>query len=213
MVEGIDRQGILAEEFIQHTPLLHADPVPGAARVLNRRVHLRGNVLVQRAAQDDVHQLLAAADGHDGLFRGQGRPHQHQVADVAERVDLHRLVPDRLAIVGRVQVRAAGEDDRVHPADQLRRQDGIRHRREDDRDAPGPGDGLGIVRRQGGGAGRRAAAGNADERLRRPAGPQRGDGKEEEDDALHNHKNKKKTRNDTAVIPSFSRESPVPYFK
>ena len=134
------------------------------------------------------------------------------VADVAERIDLHRLVPDRLAVVGRVQVRAAGEDDSIHPADQFRRQGGIRHRRENDRDAPGPGDSFGIVRRQGGGAGGGAAAGNADKGRRRPTGPQRGGGKEEEENALHNHKNKKKTRNGTAVIPSYAKDS-VSYFR
>ena len=142
---GIDSQRILAEEFVQDTPLFHADPVQRSAAVLHDRIHLRRNILDEGPAQDDIQQLFAPADAQDGFSGGERRLHQEQVADIPERVHLHRLIPESFPVIGRVDIRSPGENDRVHRSDQgfgrLFRVDG----RENHRHAPGTEDGIGII--------------------------------------------------------------------
>ena len=66
VVPGVDGQGIRSEDACEEAAGFGADLVGDSATVLTRFRQLRGDVLIQGSAQDDVHKLLPAADGQDG---------------------------------------------------------------------------------------------------------------------------------------------------
>jgi hypothetical protein len=76
-------------------------------------------VLVQRAALGDVDQLDAAADAEHRLAGGAGGAVQRDLEGVALRVDDAEVGLRRLAEARRVDVGAAGEQQRVGAGDRL----------------------------------------------------------------------------------------------
>ena len=132
--------------------------------MLHFRAELGRKVLVQGAAHDHVHQLFAAADGQDGLAAGKRGFRQKAVAIIPHRVHMDGLVPDLLPVPLRAHILSAGEDDAVQRVQQLLRPliavEGGQH----DGHTARALDGLRVGRGQLGGAGRRAGAGDADDR-------------------------------------------------
>ena len=162
-MERIDRQGIRAVQAGEHAPRLQADPVRYSPAVRDGRSELRRQVLVQRAAQQHVHQLRAPADGQDGLSRGKRRAGEQAVAAVAQGIHVNRLVPDFLPVPGRLYVFAAGRDEAVQPGQDGFRLHSVRQGRQHHGDAAGSLHRLGIGGGELGGAARSARAADADE--------------------------------------------------
>ena len=136
MMGGIDGQGVLAEDLVEDTPLLNTDSVV-KARVLDERVDLGRDVLIQCAAEHDVHQLFAAADCQDWLARRECRAGKQQVTAVTDRIDFYRPVPYLLPILGRIDIRTAGKDDAVHLGKQTLGQDLVVNDGKDDGNTSG----------------------------------------------------------------------------
>ena len=132
----------LAEQAAQHGALRRVHEV-AQLRVEVHKAQLLAQILIQRAAHRDVDHLLAAADAHDGLARRQKRAHQRHFERVARGVDVHGVVELRLAEEGRLQIAAAGEQQRV-----VDRSRGLRRLlAQHAGDAARHGDGVGIGRR------------------------------------------------------------------
>ena len=163
MMESIDQQGVRAKQVKEYTTLLHSYHMRGVT-VRKDSFHLRRKILVQASAERDVHQLLAAADGQDRLAGGQRRPGEQQVAAVADRIDAHRLVQYLLSEFGRIEVRAAGENNSVQFRKNTLSEGGIIYDGKYDRNASGLGDSIGIIGGKRGGAGGSASAADSDQR-------------------------------------------------
>lgn len=146
------------------------DPYPGRpddvgqervgqqAHVVGRRVRGRvlavaqrgvvGQVLVQGAATGDVEHLRPPADREHRHAPGVGRADEGQLEQVKLRLGGAELGRRVLAVVARVQVRAAGEAE-PGQAVQQRVGAGRVERRQDDRVAAGVGDGLHVREPEG----------------------------------------------------------------
>jgi len=94
-----------------------------------------GQMLDEIAAEGDVDDLAAPADGEHGHVARAGRPRERELGAVALGPHLDDLRMRRLVVALRVEVRAAGEDERVERVERLR----DRHlgRRHDHRPAAG----------------------------------------------------------------------------
>ena len=129
-------------------PFLHLDRVLGedAERLAVAFVpDLLGQVLDEVAATEDVQQLEAAADRERRQVALERRLEQAQLAGVAVRLrGIGRRVPVG-AVVGRVDVDAAREDDPVEHVERLL--DGVLARRHDERAAAGLLDRVDVVER------------------------------------------------------------------
>ena len=87
--------------------------------VLQRAGHLRGDVLHQRAAARDVQDLDAAADREDRQVAAARLADERELELVARRIDVHHRRMSRLAVAGRRDVLAAGEQQAVDCVDRL----------------------------------------------------------------------------------------------
>ena len=90
----------------------------GHATVLVVAVAL-GEVLVQRAAERDVHHLHPAADREHGQVAIERRAQQRDLEAVALGHGADRLGVRRGAVAGRIDVGSAGEDEPVEAVEQL----------------------------------------------------------------------------------------------
>jgi hypothetical protein len=84
------------------------------------------DVLDERAAGGDVEDLGAAADGEERQIAVERRGGERQFDAVAFGVDLHCRVARRLAVAGRIDVHAAGEQEAVAFGERGRRTFGRR---------------------------------------------------------------------------------------
>jgi len=89
-----------------------------------------GQVLVETAAEMDVEDLHAAADAQERQATIDGGADQRELGGVAEVADVAGLGVGGLAVAGRVDVAAAGDDQPVEHVHKGRRRTG---RRQDDR--------------------------------------------------------------------------------
>ena len=83
--------------------------------VLERLRPLRADVLQQRSAESDVHQLQAAADAEHRLAALGERGEERPLVIVADAVAAPLRLQRRLAVARRRDVGAAFEDERVEP--------------------------------------------------------------------------------------------------
>ena len=114
--------------------------------------HDLGQVLVQRAAGVHDHQLHAPAHPEHGQVGGQRLGEQGQLGGVPVRAQPSGLVVRLLAVAGRVEVGAAGEQQPVEDAEQ-RVVVAVRRGGDDDGPAAGPLDlaHVGVRDQRGGG--------------------------------------------------------------
>ena len=85
-----------------------------------RLVHLRGDVLRERAARSDVDDLESAADGEQRRVVRQRELRERELERVARGVRLVRFRMPRVAIVRGIDVAAAGEEDAVEAVERRR---------------------------------------------------------------------------------------------
>ena len=124
MVVGLGGVHAIAGHPRGERPLLEHDVVVGAvegarhAPVLVMAVAL-GQMLVQRAAERDVHHLHPAADGEHGQIAFDGRTQERDLKAIALGHGADGLRVGLLAVGGRVQVGPAGQDQAVEAVEQL----------------------------------------------------------------------------------------------
>ena len=96
MVLAVDEHGVLPQQAGQQGPPPHRDGMDFRPVVIVGNVLERLDVLIQRAAQHDVHHLNAPADAQHRLVCREERPQQLRLGGVPQKV--------RLAAGGEAQV-------------------------------------------------------------------------------------------------------------
>src|SRR5581483_5166596 len=123
VVHAVDLYLFAAEQFGEVRSLVHTNWVRqiiarvlvggGKVIVLNGFGTLGGDVLVETTAAGDVDGLNAAADAEDGFTVRQRPADQQQLRPVAGRVGAVAQLVARLAVVGRIDIDAAGQEHAV----------------------------------------------------------------------------------------------------
>jgi len=123
MVHAVHRQHGIAQNLPQPRALLHRDVMRQelAARLLRRREvivlqgrrHLRGDVLIQRAAAGHVQNLQPATHREHRQAAIEGVPQECDFHGIAIRVDGAAQWRLQLAIAGRVHIHAAGDEHAI----------------------------------------------------------------------------------------------------
>ena len=132
--------------------------------MLDHGIDLRRYVLVKGSAKDYVHKLLAAADGQYRLAGRQRSASKQKVAAVTDRIDAHRFVENLLAVLGRIEVRTAGEYYAIQFSQKALSQGRIVYDGKDDGDTSRTGNGVSVSGREVHSPGSAAAAADPDQR-------------------------------------------------
>src|ERR1700686_1655905 len=84
-------------------------------RMLNGRDLLMSQILVERAAERDVQELLAAADAERRQVVGKRPARQGQLGPIARRLDNVHVIDRLFAVLLWRDIRAARKNDAVEP--------------------------------------------------------------------------------------------------
>lgn len=92
-------------------------PVPACVRIgmVDRCLKLRGNILIEGSAERHVDHLCAAADAERRFAVGDSLAHQREFGAVAQCIDDAERGERRLAVMTRLNVAAACQQDAVDP--------------------------------------------------------------------------------------------------
>ena len=120
------------------------------AGMIERAPRVGGNILVQRPPERDIQELLATADGQDGAPGLERASDESQFHGVATPGDAPGRGVARLAVVFRINITPARQQQTVNPGSQLpvaprEEQDREAARLPDRPDESGPGPGLPIA--------------------------------------------------------------------
>lgn len=113
MVLAVDEHGVLPQQAGQQGPPPHRDGMDFRPVVIVGNMLERLDVLIQRAAQHDVHHLNAPADAQHRLVCREERPQQLRLGGVPQKVRLAAGGDALLPVEGRVHVAAARQQESV----------------------------------------------------------------------------------------------------
>ncbi len=131
---------LVAVHGMSHTAGLEGNAVMGRSRVV-ARFDMSRKVLVQRAAEVDVHQLHTSADAEHGKIDLEGGVEKLAFVGIAMRVGVAEIRVGFLTELGRIDVVAAAEQEAIESFEDLRTGIG----RNPHGDSAGPLHGPGIV--------------------------------------------------------------------
>ena len=143
MVLAVDKDGVLPQDLFQLCAPADGDGVDLGPVVVVGDMGKGLDVLIQRAAQDDIHHLNAPADAQHRLVSGQKGSQQRRLGGVAEEARLSTGGDAFLPVELGVHVAAAGQQQAV--AGQRLLHGALRVRKLDPADVrPGPRKAFGI---------------------------------------------------------------------
>ena len=117
--------------------------------MVHRAGALARQVLIQRAAEGDVQDLDAAADGQDREPASLGARDEGQLDRVARPIGLAQLGVRRRPVAAGLHILAPREDETVHPVERGARRVGVEDGRDDEGNDPGAHEGVHVSRIQG----------------------------------------------------------------
>ena len=124
---------LVAVHGMSHTAGLEGNAVMGRSRVV-ARFDMGGKVLVQRAAEVDIHQLHTSADAEHGKIDLEGDVEKSAFVGIAMRVGVPEIRVGFLTELGWIDVIAAAEQETIEAFEDLWTGIG----RNPDRDSTGP---------------------------------------------------------------------------